>query len=35
VARHEQFWVVDGIVPGAGLAEVPILDRWPIDLRHW
>ncbi len=26
VARHEQFWVVDG---------EQIVDRWPIDLRHW
>jgi D-serine deaminase-like pyridoxal phosphate-dependent protein len=26
VARHEQFWMVDGDT---------IRDRWPIDLRHW
>ena len=26
VARHEQFWVVDGD---------NVIDRWPIDLRHW
>jgi D-serine deaminase-like pyridoxal phosphate-dependent protein len=26
VARHEQFWLVDGD---------RIDDRWPIDLRHW
>ncbi|MDH3679695.1 MAG: alanine racemase [Acidimicrobiia bacterium] len=26
VARHEQFWVHDGEA---------VLDRWPIDLRHW
>ena len=26
VARHEQFWVVDG---------EQVIDRWPIDLRHW
>ena len=26
VARHEQFWMVDGDT---------IIDRWPIDLRHW
>lgn len=26
VARHEQFWVADGD---------RIIDRWPIDLRHW
>lgn len=26
VARHEQFWVVDGD---------RVVDRWPIDLRHW
>lgn len=26
VARHEQFWMVDGDT---------IHDRWPIDLRHW
>jgi D-serine deaminase-like pyridoxal phosphate-dependent protein len=26
VARHEQFWVVDGD---------QVIDRWPIDLRHW
>ena len=26
VARHEQYWVVDGD---------RVVDRWPIDLRHW
>jgi D-serine deaminase-like pyridoxal phosphate-dependent protein len=26
VARHEQFWLVDG---------ENVTDRWPIDLRHW
>ena len=26
VARHEQFWVMDG---------PQVVDRWPIDLRHW
>ncbi len=26
VARHEQFWLVEGD---------QIRDRWPIDLRHW
>jgi D-serine deaminase-like pyridoxal phosphate-dependent protein len=26
VARHEQFWVVDG---------ENVVDRWPINLRHW
>jgi D-serine deaminase-like pyridoxal phosphate-dependent protein len=26
VARHEQFWLVDGD---------RVTDRWPIDLRHW
>jgi D-serine deaminase-like pyridoxal phosphate-dependent protein len=26
VARHEQMWVVDGET---------VVDRWPIDLRHW
>lgn len=26
VARHEQYWVLDGD---------KILDRWAIDLRHW
>lgn len=26
VARHEQFWLADGDT---------IVDRWPIDLRHW
>ena len=26
VARHEQFWVVDGD---------EVVDRWPVDLRHW
>ncbi|NQY56315.1 MAG: alanine racemase [Ilumatobacteraceae bacterium] len=31
VARHEQMWVVDGD-PCVGGA---VLDRWPIDLRHW
>ena len=29
VARHEQFWVVEGSDDDA------IIDRWPIDLRHW
>ncbi len=29
VARHEQFWVVDGADSDT------IVDRWPIDLRHW
>ncbi len=26
VARHECFWVVDGD---------DVIDRWPVDLRHW
>jgi D-serine deaminase-like pyridoxal phosphate-dependent protein len=26
VARHEQFWLVTGDT---------VVDRWPIDLRHW
>ena len=26
VARHEQYWVLDGD---------RVVDRWPIDLRHW
>ena len=26
VARHEVMWVTDGDA---------IVDRWPIDLRHW
>lgn len=26
VARHEQYWVHDGDA---------VVDRWPIDLRHW
>lgn len=26
VARHEQMWLVDGD---------QVVDRWPIDLRHW
>lgn len=26
VARHRQFWVVDG---------EQVIDEWPIDLRHW
>ena len=26
VARHQCFWVVDGD---------DVIDRWPIDLRHW
>jgi D-serine deaminase-like pyridoxal phosphate-dependent protein len=26
VAKHEQMWVVDGD---------DVVDRWPIDLRHW
>ncbi len=27
VARHEQYWVVDG--------DDRVVDVWPIDLRHW
>jgi D-threonine aldolase len=30
VARHEQFWIVDGIAD-----DTVVSDRWPIDLRHW
>ncbi len=30
VARHEQFWIVDGIED-----DTVIGDRWAIDLRHW
>ena len=26
VAKHEQMWLVDGDT---------VLDRWPVDLRHW
>lgn len=26
VARHEQMWLVDG---------PKVIDRWPVDLRHW
>lgn len=26
VAKHEQFWVLDGPT---------VVDRWPVDLRHW
>lgn len=26
VAKHEQFWVVDG---------ADVVDRWAVDLRHW
>ena len=26
VARHEQLWVLDGD---------RVVDRWPVDLRHW
>jgi D-threonine aldolase len=26
VARHQQFWMADGD---------KVIDRWPIDLRHW
>lgn len=26
VARHREFWVIDG---------EQVVDRWPIDLRHW
>jgi D-serine deaminase-like pyridoxal phosphate-dependent protein len=26
VAKHEQMWLVDGET---------IVDRWPVDLRHW
>jgi D-serine deaminase-like pyridoxal phosphate-dependent protein len=34
VAKHRQFWVVDGRTE-LDLADRPIVDRWPIDLRHW
>ena len=40
VARHRQFWVVDGL-PGDPLnsdtatSDTAIIDRWSIDLRHW
>ena len=26
VAKHEQYWVLDGDA---------VVDRWPVDLRHW
>jgi D-threonine aldolase len=26
IARHRQLWVVDG---------EQVVDRWPVDLRHW
>ena len=38
VARHEQFWIVDGIQDGSEDRiedDTVISDRWPIDLRHW
>lgn len=34
VARHEQFWIVDDL-DHLATAESPIIDRWPINLRHW
>lgn len=30
VARHEVLWVADG--PGL---DAEVVDRWPVDLRHW
>lgn len=30
VARHETMWLADGPGPDAA-----IVDRWPVDLRHW
>ncbi len=32
VAKHRDLWVVDDA--GAG-ADAAIVDRWPVDLRHW
>ncbi len=26
IARHQEMWVVDG---------ERVIDRWPVDLRHW
>ncbi len=34
VAKHPTMWVVDGR-PGVELADRPVVDQWPIDLRHW
>lgn len=31
VARHEAMWVVDGDPS----ADAAVVDRWPVDLRHW
>jgi D-serine deaminase-like pyridoxal phosphate-dependent protein len=33
VARHQRFWVADG--DPATAIDAPIVDMWPIDLRHW
>ncbi len=34
VAKHAAMWVVDG-GGGEALADRPVVDRWPVDLRHW
>ncbi|MGH1489082.1 MAG: alanine racemase [Acidimicrobiales bacterium] len=34
VAKHQQFWVMGGDDSSA-LAGRPVVDRWPVDLRHW
>ncbi len=31
VARHQQMWVVNGLP----VADAEVVDRWPINLRHW
>ena len=35
VAKHQQFWVADGGPGSAGVADWAVVDRWPVDLRHW
>lgn len=34
VAKHRVMWVAGGDT-GVDLVERPIVDRWPVDLRHW
>ncbi len=35
VAKHQQFWVADGSAGMAAVGDWSIVDRWPVDLRHW
>ena len=35
VAKHRDLWVVDGSDRATSSPNGPIVDRWPVDLRHW